>query len=106
MTMHHQRSTTAAARTAATSPYSRRHFLQLSSATLAGVVLAACVAPTAQPSEGTSGATTEAVTLSVLNANWADLYNGLMERFGQDDVAATPTLRSSGPLNKSGRPNC
>lgn len=93
MSMSKSDSMIATARTSAPSPYSRRQFLQLSSATLAGVMLAACAAPAAQPSGGEGGGgAAEAVTLSILNANWGELYNGLMEKIGQDYVAANPNV--------------
>lgn len=73
--------------------YSRRQFLQVSGATLAGVLLAGCAAPAAQPSGGEGGSsTTEAITLSVLNANWGELYNGLMENIGKEYTTANPNV--------------
>lgn len=93
MTMHTQDSTPAAAHTAAINHYSRRQFLQLSSATLAGAVLAACAAPAAQPGAGEeNGTAAEAVTLSILNTNWGELYNGLMENIGKEYMAANPNV--------------
>jgi len=73
---------------------SRRHFLQASGAGLASVVLAACALPAAQP--GTAGggqAAAQPTTLQVLNANWGELYNGLMENIGKDYMTANPDVQ-------------
>lgn len=73
--------------------YSRRQFLQMSGTALGGLLLAGCAAPAAQPSGSTSsGAAAETVTLTVLNANWGELYNGLMENIGKDYMAANPNV--------------
>jgi len=73
--------------------YSRRQFLQMSGTALGGLLLAGCAAPVAQPGgSASSGAAAETVTLTILNANWGELYNGLMEKIGQDYTAANPNV--------------
>jgi ABC-type glycerol-3-phosphate transport system substrate-binding protein len=75
---------------------SRRRFLQVSGAGLAGLLLAACAAPVAPAGEGQAAAgaaTGEVTTLAILHANWGELYNGLMEKIGEDFTAANPNIK-------------
>lgn len=69
----------------------RRGFLLGSGATLAGVMLASCAAPAAPAAPG-AGATGETISLQVLNNNWGELYNGLMENIGKDFTTANPNV--------------
>lgn len=74
--------------------FTRRHFLQMSSAGLAGLALAACAAPGAAPAPATGGdaASAEAVTLRIMNQNWGELYNGLMTLIGDAYTEENPTI--------------
>jgi multiple sugar transport system substrate-binding protein len=73
---------------------SRRRFLQLGGTTVAGLALAACAAPAAGPAGAAgTGAAAETITLQVLNNNWGELYNGLMENIGKDYTAANPNVQ-------------
>ena len=76
----------------ASSPLTRRRFLQASGTAAAGLMLAACAVPSA-PAGSESGAAAETTTLEVLNNNWGELYNGLMEKIGEDYTAANPGVQ-------------
>ena len=67
----------------------RRRFLQLSGTAVTGLMLAACATPVA-PAGTAEGGAAESVTIQVLNNNWGELYNGLMEKIGEDYIAANP----------------
>jgi ABC-type glycerol-3-phosphate transport system substrate-binding protein len=75
----------------ASRPLTRRRFLQVSGTAVTGIVFAACAAPAA-PAATESGAASESITIQVLNNNWGELYNGLMEKIGDDYVAANPNV--------------
>lgn len=71
-------------------PLSRRRFLQLGGTALAGTALAACVATEAPTGGDATEPSAETTTISVLNANWGELYNGLMENIGNSYMEANP----------------
>lgn len=73
---------------------SRRRFLQVSGSGLAGIVLAACTAPTAPSgADGAAEPGAEATTISVLNANWGEFYNNLMQNIGESYMENNPNVQ-------------
>jgi multiple sugar transport system substrate-binding protein len=79
-----------------TKQLSRRQFLQIGGAGLAGLALAACAVPGAAPSSSGGQAAApgkEAVTLKLMNQNWGELYDNLMIKISDEYTAAHPEIK-------------
>src|SRR4051812_28936399 len=75
---------------------SRRQFLKVGASGVALTVLAACAAPGAAPASGgqaSNAPSTEGVTVKLLNANWGELYNGLMQKISDEYTTAHPNVK-------------